>query len=79
MAALGREHRHLTPLVEMGNRLEKYEHELAETRELVDSDDPEMSQEAEAEAARLENSSTSCSTRSNRRWCRTIRSTTGPP
>ena len=56
MAALGREHRHLTPLVEMGNRLEKYEHELAETRELVDSDDPEMSQEAEAEAARLEKS-----------------------
>ena len=56
MAALGREHRHLTPLVEMGNRLEKYEHELAETRELVDSEDPEMAQEAEEEAARLEKS-----------------------
>jgi len=56
MAALGREHRHLQPLVEMGNKLEKYEHELAETRELVDSDDPEMAQEAKAEAARLENS-----------------------
>ena len=53
MAALGREHRHLQPLVEMGNKLEKYEHELAETRELVDSDDPEMAQEAKAEAARL--------------------------
>src|SRR5207302_3683385 len=56
MAALGRELRHLQPLVEMGNRLEKYEHELAETRELVDSDDPEMAQEAKAEAARLESS-----------------------
>ena len=56
MAALGREHRHLQPLVEMGNRLEKYEHELAEARELVDSDDPEMAQEAKAEASRLEKS-----------------------
>jgi peptide chain release factor 1 len=56
MAALGRELRHLQPLVEMGNRLDKYEHELAETRELVDSDDPEMAQEAKAEAARLEKS-----------------------
>src|SRR5690242_21771033 len=56
MAALGREHRHLQPLVEMGNKLEKYEHELAEARELVDSDDPEMAQEAKAEASRLEKS-----------------------
>src|SRR3982751_7008235 len=56
MAALGREHRHLVPLVEMANRLDKYEHELAETRELVDSDDPEMAKEAEAEAVRLEKS-----------------------
>src|SRR5256885_16766074 len=56
MAALGREHRHLQPLVEMGNRLEKYEHELAETRELVDSEDPEMAQEAKAETVRLEKS-----------------------
>ena len=56
MAALGREHRHLQPLVEMGNKLEKYEHELAETRELIDSDDPEMAQEAKAETGRLEKS-----------------------
>jgi peptide chain release factor 1 len=56
MAALGREHRHLLPLVEMGNKLEKHEHELAETRELIDSDDPEMAQEAKAEATRLESS-----------------------
>jgi len=51
MAALGRELRHLQPLVEMGNKLQRFEHELAETRELVDSDDPEMAKEAEAEAA----------------------------
>src|SRR5437588_10377333 len=56
MAALGREHRHLQPLVEMGHKLERYEHELAETRELVDSDDPEMAQEAKAETARLQKS-----------------------
>ena len=56
MAALGREHRHLQALVEMGNKLQKYEQELAETRELADSDDPEMATEAKAEAARLETS-----------------------
>ncbi len=56
MAALGREHRHLQPLVEMGNKLQRYEQELAETRELADSDDPEMAQEAKAEVARLEKS-----------------------
>ena len=56
MAALGREHRHLQPLVEMAHKLQRYEHELAETRELVDSDDPEMAQEAKAESARLEKS-----------------------
>ena len=54
MAALGREHRHLQPLVEMGAKLERYEQELAETRELLDSEDPEMAQEAKAETARLE-------------------------
>ena len=56
MAALGRELRHLQPLVQMGTRLEKYEQELAETRELIDSDDAEMAQEATAEAERLEKS-----------------------
>src|SRR2546423_7590754 len=40
----------------MGNRLERYEHELAATRELVDSEDPEMAQEAKAETVRLEKS-----------------------
>jgi peptide chain release factor 1 len=54
MAALGRELRHLQPLVAMGNKLQRNEQELAETRELADSDDPEMAEEAKAEAARLE-------------------------
>jgi peptide chain release factor 1 len=56
MAALGREFRHLQPLVVMGNKLQRHEQELAETRELADSDDPEMAEEATAEAARLEKS-----------------------
>jgi len=56
MAALGRELRYLQPLVEMGTRLERYEQELAETRELADSDDADMAQEAKAEEARLEKS-----------------------
>jgi peptide chain release factor 1 len=54
MAALGREHRHLGPLVEMAAQLSKYENELAEARELVSVDDPEMAEEARAEIARLD-------------------------
>ncbi|HUQ99015.1 MAG TPA: peptide chain release factor 1 [Gemmatimonadaceae bacterium] len=56
MAALGREHRHLQPLVEMNVKLQKYEQELAETRELLASEDADMAQEAGAEEARLETS-----------------------
>ena len=56
MASLGRELRHLQPLVQMGVKLEKYEQELAETRELIDSDDADMAQEAKAEEERLEQS-----------------------
>ena len=56
MAALGRELRHLQPLAEMAIQLQRYEQELAETRELVDSEDPEMAREAEDEIARLEKS-----------------------
>ncbi len=56
MAALGREHRHLQPLVAMGAKLQRYEQELAETRELLDSEDPDMAQEAKEEIARLEKS-----------------------
>jgi peptide chain release factor 1 len=56
MSALGREHRHLQPIVKLATRLERYEQELAETRELAGSDDAEMAQEARAEEARLESS-----------------------
>ena len=54
MAALGREHRQLGGLVEMGSKLTRYEQELAETRELLRSDDPDMAVEAKAEEARLQ-------------------------
>jgi peptide chain release factor 1 len=56
MSALGRELRHLQPLVQMGAKLQRYEQELAETRELSGSDDAEMAQEAKAEEARLQKS-----------------------
>jgi peptide chain release factor 1 len=56
MAALGRELRHLQPLVQMGTRLDRYEQELAETRELTGSDDADMAQEAKAEEVRLQKS-----------------------
>ena len=56
MSALGREHRHLQPIVRLGTKLERYEQELAETRELAGSDDAEMAEEARAEEARLEES-----------------------
>jgi len=54
MAALGRELRHLSPLVEMGNTLRKYDDELAEVRELVSHEDPEMAAAAREELASLE-------------------------
>ncbi len=53
MTSLGREHRHLTPVVEMAGLLHKYENELANIHELFSVDDPEMAAEAHAEAARL--------------------------
>ncbi len=56
MAALGRELRHLNPLVEMSTTLEKYDQELAQVRELVLVDDLEMAAEARDEQARLESS-----------------------
>jgi peptide chain release factor 1 len=40
----------------MGTKLERFEQELAETRELADSDDADMAVEAKAEEARLEKS-----------------------
>ncbi|HZI41694.1 MAG TPA: peptide chain release factor 1 [Gemmatimonadaceae bacterium] len=53
-AELGREHRRLAPAVELAGRLRKYEDELAQVRELVLVDDPELADEARAELGRLE-------------------------
>lgn len=53
LAELGREHRRLAPVVEMAARLRRYEDELAQARELVLVDDPELAAEARAEEARL--------------------------
>jgi peptide chain release factor 1 len=53
-AELGREHHRLTPVVELGRRLLKSEAELAEARELVTADDPELSAEARREVDSLE-------------------------
>ena len=54
MASLGREHQRLSAIVEMAKRLRKYENELAEVRELVSADDPDMAEEARREQERLE-------------------------
>jgi peptide chain release factor 1 len=56
LASLGREHQRLSAIVEMARRLQKYENELAEVRELVSTDDPDMAEEARREQARLESS-----------------------
>ncbi len=53
-AELGREHSRLMPVVAMAAQLQKAEDELAQVRELVSVDDPEMAAEARAEAIRLE-------------------------
>jgi peptide chain release factor 1 len=54
MAALGREHRQLGRVVEKAGTLYRYDNELAQVRELVSVDDPEMAAEARAEQSRLE-------------------------
>jgi peptide chain release factor 1 len=54
MASLGREHQRLSAVAEAAGRLQKYENELAEVRELVSADDPEMAEEARREQDRLE-------------------------
>jgi peptide chain release factor 1 len=53
MAELGREHSRLAPTAELAARLYKMDDELAQTRELVSVDDPEMAAEARAEVGRL--------------------------
>jgi peptide chain release factor 1 len=54
LAELGREHSRLAPVKEMASRLERCENELAQVRELVGVDDPEMAAEARAEEHRLQ-------------------------
>jgi peptide chain release factor 1 len=53
LAELGREHSRLAPVMEMASRLERYENELAQARELVLVDDAELAAEARAEEQRL--------------------------
>jgi peptide chain release factor 1 len=53
-ASLGREHQRLLEVVALSNRLTKSDDELAQARELVSIDDPELAAEARAEVARLE-------------------------
>jgi peptide chain release factor 1 len=54
LAELGREHHRLARAVELAAKLHKYDDELAQVRELVLVDDPEMAEEARAELNRLE-------------------------
>jgi peptide chain release factor 1 len=53
-AELGREHRRLQPVIALAAQLERSENELAEARELVLVDDPEMAAEAAHEVQHLE-------------------------
>jgi len=53
MADLGREHSRLAPIADLAARLYRMDDELAQTRELVSVDDPEMAAEARAEVDRL--------------------------
>ncbi|HWE44368.1 MAG TPA: peptide chain release factor 1 [Gemmatimonadaceae bacterium] len=54
LAELGREHRRLSAVVELAEKLRRTGNELADARELVSIDDPEMAAEARAEVERLE-------------------------
>ena len=54
LAELGREHHRLAPLVELGARFLKLEHELADARGLVHVDDQDLAAEARDEVQRLE-------------------------
>ena len=54
MAELGREHQRLVEVLERAARLRKVEDELADARELVGVDDPELAVEARHEVASLE-------------------------
>jgi peptide chain release factor 1 len=53
LAELGREHSRLAPVMNLASRLVRYENELAQARELVAVDDPELAAVARAEEQRL--------------------------
>jgi peptide chain release factor 1 len=53
LAELGREHSRLAPVVQLASRLERYENELAQARELVAVEDPELAAVARSETDRL--------------------------
>ncbi len=54
LADLGREHQRLQGVVDLGSRLAKVDANLAQARELVSADDPELAAEARAEIAQME-------------------------
>jgi protein subunit release factor A len=54
MASLGREHQRLGQVVEAAKALERMDTELAQARELLSFDDPELAAEAKQEVARFE-------------------------
>lgn len=53
LTELGRERRYLDPVVALAQQLDRAERELAEVREMIDADEPEMVDEARAEERRL--------------------------
>jgi peptide chain release factor 1 len=54
LASLGREHQRLQAVVPVAARLDRCDDELAQARELLAADDPELAAEARAEVSRLE-------------------------
>jgi peptide chain release factor 1 len=56
LSALGREHARLAPIVRLGDQYLRSDRELAEARELLQADDPELAAMARADVARLEES-----------------------
>ena len=54
LASLGREHQRLLEIVDLSNRLARHDDELAQARDLVSIDDPELAAEARAEVTRVE-------------------------
>jgi peptide chain release factor 1 len=53
LRALGREHTRLAPIVQVAERLDRLQNELAQAREMADEADPELAALAQADLARL--------------------------